>query len=356
MNPDCQAFREKLSAYMEGELEPAERDAVTGHLGRCGACAQELGALRQMLQEMKQVPAIQVPADFRREFWAKVEGPPREQPLIQRVLEPWYLKIPVGALATAAVVLLAVRITGVVPNSLKVGRIPISAQNPVNSAASVSNLMKNDQRRRDFSTREKDRASSDDFNFRGIPAAPVAANEVEAPVLADGPAKMEARQLAPLERQMTAGKSARPAPSEAVPAPVARAVNAGPVAHRYVLPAPFPMDTMQPGMRDHDAEQMEQAKEPGLPGLRLRVRLYARDLAAADGQLRRLLAEIPAKLVEPPLPIHYELQLPPELVETFLERLKPIGSSMDLQQEGVASPMSDSPAQITLDILSADSR
>jgi len=356
MNPDCQAFQEKLSAYMEGELGPAERDAVTGHLGQCSACAQELGALRQMLQEMKQAPAIQVPADFRRKFWAKVEAPAVGQLLLRRILEPWYLKIPVGALATAAVVLLAVRITGVVPNSLKVGRIPISAQTLVNLAPSVSNLATMDQRRQDFSARKKDRASSDGFKFQEIPAAPEPASEVEAPVLADGArlAKMEAQQSAPLERQQAA-KAPAP-PSASVPPLVAGAVNAGPVAHRYVPPAPFPMDTMQPGMRDHDAEQMEQAKEPGLPGLRLRVRLYTQDLAAADGQLRRLLAEIPAKLVEPPLPIHYELQLPPELVETFLERLKPIGSSMDLQQEGVASPMSDSPAQITLDILSADSR
>jgi len=96
--------------------------------------------------------------------------------------------------------------------------------------------------------------------------------------------------------------------------------------------------------------------QPALPGLRLRVRLYARDVTAADDRVLRLLAEIPAKFIQPPLPIHYELQLPPELVETFLERLKPIGSSMDLEQEAAASPGSDSPAQITLDILSFDFR
>ena len=111
MNPDCQAFREKLSAYMEGDLNAAERDAVTGHLGQCSSCSQELGTLRQMLQEMKQLPPVQVPADFRRKFWAKVDGPAPGVSPVRRILEPWYLKIPVGALATAAVVLLAVRTT-----------------------------------------------------------------------------------------------------------------------------------------------------------------------------------------------------------------------------------------------------
>lgn len=45
MSEECRLIQEKLPAYNKGELPPDERDKVTGHLGACSPCGQELALL-----------------------------------------------------------------------------------------------------------------------------------------------------------------------------------------------------------------------------------------------------------------------------------------------------------------------
>ena len=291
MNPNCRVFRDKLSVYVEGEMKPDERDTLTAHLSTCSACAQELGSLRQMLQEMKQIPSGRVPAHFRQKFWAKVDGPARPQPALQRVWEPWYLKIPVGALATAAVVLLAVRVTHVTAPVLR---------------SKVS----------------YEKVDSDQRMVADSSSAP----QLRAADNLDGARSRQSYMQGSLaqDRKVQAQKLVAPAPEAA---------------------AGRPADEMR--------EEQNLRKAPARSGRHLNVRLYAEDPMAANDRLLHLLAEIPTKFVEPPSPIHYDLLIQPERVEIFLKRLKPIGVSMDSQEEGTASPQSDSPVQVTVDILSS---
>jgi anti-sigma factor RsiW len=55
---------ERLSAYLDGELSPQERQAVSQHLSACHACQWQLDTLRQTVQWTRELPTIPVPRVF----------------------------------------------------------------------------------------------------------------------------------------------------------------------------------------------------------------------------------------------------------------------------------------------------
>ena len=56
--------KERLSAYLDGELLPQERDAVERHLATCQSCQWEFHTLRQTMQWTKELPTLLVPRVF----------------------------------------------------------------------------------------------------------------------------------------------------------------------------------------------------------------------------------------------------------------------------------------------------
>ena len=55
---------ELLSALLDGELGPAEREAVVAHVTGCGDCADELAALRAARLALRSLPAVDPPGGF----------------------------------------------------------------------------------------------------------------------------------------------------------------------------------------------------------------------------------------------------------------------------------------------------
>ncbi len=55
---------EALQAFLDGELEPVEAEAVRRHLGSCPACRQELSRLRLLWLELEQDEETEVPAEL----------------------------------------------------------------------------------------------------------------------------------------------------------------------------------------------------------------------------------------------------------------------------------------------------
>lgn len=69
---------------------------------------------------------------------------------------------------------------------------------------------------------------------------------------------------------------------------------------------------------------------------------------AANDRFLHLLAEIPTQMVEPPVPIRYDLLLQPEVAEIFLQRLKEIGPA-EVQQDSAGDP--EAPVHLIVEIL-----
>jgi len=62
--PEHQWVDESLSAYLDGELSPAEKSRVEQHLHECEACAQNLATLRQTVSLLRELPAKRAPRSF----------------------------------------------------------------------------------------------------------------------------------------------------------------------------------------------------------------------------------------------------------------------------------------------------
>lgn len=58
-------LREQLSAYLDGELGPAERARLEAHLQGCPACRAELDSLRRTVELVGRLPAVSPLRSFR---------------------------------------------------------------------------------------------------------------------------------------------------------------------------------------------------------------------------------------------------------------------------------------------------
>ena len=57
-------YEERLSAYLDGELAPGERETVERHLTTCQACQWDLDTLQTTVQWMGELPTVPLPRVF----------------------------------------------------------------------------------------------------------------------------------------------------------------------------------------------------------------------------------------------------------------------------------------------------
>ncbi len=62
---DCRKVLALLSPYLDGELEPSEKNIVSSHLKSCSACRRELAELRAAVQIFRQLPELAPGPAFR---------------------------------------------------------------------------------------------------------------------------------------------------------------------------------------------------------------------------------------------------------------------------------------------------
>jgi anti-sigma factor RsiW len=68
----CADVRERLSAYLDRELEPALEQPVREHLHGCVRCRQELADLRAIDAEIQALPQVGMGAEFAETVTARV--------------------------------------------------------------------------------------------------------------------------------------------------------------------------------------------------------------------------------------------------------------------------------------------
>jgi hypothetical protein len=65
---NCKRIRPLLSAYHDGELDPAQRTEIEAHLAACPECARTLDGYRSLGQDVRGLPGVRPPAGMQAEF------------------------------------------------------------------------------------------------------------------------------------------------------------------------------------------------------------------------------------------------------------------------------------------------
>lgn len=110
MSTFCESVREQLGAYVDGELDPADRAIVSSHLDMCARCSDAVEAIREIGDRLRQhEPVLPEPRPLA-SLAASTIGRVRAEEsqswrmLLRRGVEDWHWALVGGGAFSAAVV------------------------------------------------------------------------------------------------------------------------------------------------------------------------------------------------------------------------------------------------------------
>ena len=104
----CKEIDSLLPAYEEGLLTPGEKEGVEAHLAACESCRQSLADLRRAQELVRGLDEVEPPPFFEERIMARIrEEAGGKRGLFRKLFYPFHIKIPIQALATILVAVLA---------------------------------------------------------------------------------------------------------------------------------------------------------------------------------------------------------------------------------------------------------
>ena len=104
----CNEIENRLPAYLEDLLSPEERKSITGHLAACPRCSRAFADLKKAEQLVHDLGEVEPPPFFEQRIMSRVrEEAGQKQGILRRLFYPLHIKVPIQALATLLVAVLA---------------------------------------------------------------------------------------------------------------------------------------------------------------------------------------------------------------------------------------------------------
>ena len=111
---NCRKVRQKLNAYMDGELPSKKREDVRTHLDECTSCAQAFGRLQKLGLTLKGVSIPNVPEDLTLKVLAQARErllSSRRKSFLNRLWPNWWAaEAPVMRAAAALMLIMGLAI------------------------------------------------------------------------------------------------------------------------------------------------------------------------------------------------------------------------------------------------------
>jgi hypothetical protein len=128
---ECRDVRKNLSAYLEGMVSPEDQELIDQHLGSCRACSKALYELNRTGEVLRNLQEVEPPPGMKQKIMARVreEAEPKKG-FIQKFFYPLHIKVPLEALATVLIAVIAVYVFKTVAPQMKDLQIP-SVREPV---------------------------------------------------------------------------------------------------------------------------------------------------------------------------------------------------------------------------------
>jgi hypothetical protein len=106
---NCAHCNEQLSTYLDGIMTTEEKRLIEEHLSMCEQCSLTLSELKRTQETLRNLEEVEPPPWFTQKIMGRVrEEAESKKGLFQRLFYPLHIKIPVEALATCLIVILAV--------------------------------------------------------------------------------------------------------------------------------------------------------------------------------------------------------------------------------------------------------
>ncbi len=317
---NCARYRDQFSLYLEGELTADRKAEMENHLKDCAACSAELKAMRKLVAELKGLPQPVVPDGFRQGVWNRINAPAPWARLLG-VFDSWFVKLPVGALATAAVALLVINVFhSAGPEMMDMNKSRLEA--PASVAGKTDLAEKEHLNVMDAvveeASRKQGKLKENIGQFRRTMQS--SSDKKEGSQRGDfaGSDLFTGRE-AVMEAEM-AKEAVVSAPKPAAPAlqPVAE-----PAKRRTAVPLDGKDD-------EDDSVRNEVSERQRWPEVDY-VCLRSADLPAAEQAVVQFLKEVPVQEVSWPLPTRYSLTMTSEQFDLLIARLKKLGE-VEIQQ------------------------
>ena len=104
----CNEIENRLPAYLEDLLSQEERKSITRHLTSCPRCSRAFAGLKKAEQLVHGLGEVEPPPFFEQRIMARVrEEAGQKQGILRRLFYPLHIKVPIQALATLLVAVLA---------------------------------------------------------------------------------------------------------------------------------------------------------------------------------------------------------------------------------------------------------
>ncbi len=131
MNP-CQEFEKRLPAYQEGLISGQDQKDLENHLHSCEPCRRALQDLNRTKDLLSRLPEVAPPPWFTQKVMVRVrEEAAGERGLLRKLFYPLHIKIPLEAMASVLVVILAVYVFQVNEPETPLLRAPSESVSPV---------------------------------------------------------------------------------------------------------------------------------------------------------------------------------------------------------------------------------
>ena len=110
-----------MPAYLEGLLSPEDKALLEEHLASCRQCSNALEALKKTGKLLRDIEEVEPPPWFTQRIMSRVRGEAKQETgIIRKLFYPLHIKIPVQALATVLIAVLAFQIYRVGEPEMKV--------------------------------------------------------------------------------------------------------------------------------------------------------------------------------------------------------------------------------------------
>lgn len=108
----CKDIEQKLPAYLEDALSPQENGLIKEHLASCPQCGKAIENLKRTETLVRQMEEVEPPPWFTQKIMSRVrEEAKQKEGIFRKLFYPLHIKIPIQALATVLIAVLAFQIS-----------------------------------------------------------------------------------------------------------------------------------------------------------------------------------------------------------------------------------------------------